>query len=149
MDKKLVKKLQQEFSFIPKSNPLFRRNLRAPMYIETDDGWFDLIYHLCLDIQKEIKKNSKLKNFIVVQVKEKLGGLRFYTGAATHEVFELIRKAELESYNICERCGELGILRRNKVWWYKTLCLGCANKELEKEWIPVKLIQDITSLKKK
>lgn len=48
--------------------------------------------------------------------------LRFYVGPATDEIFDLIHKAEDESYNICEICGKSGSLSVSKNGWYKTVC---------------------------
>jgi len=71
---------------------------------ECGDGWINLIDKLCSDIT-----NLKTE-CMVVQVKEKFGGLRFYTEGTSNEVFDLIRKAEEDSFNICEICGESGKL---------------------------------------
>ena len=57
----------------------------------------------------------------VLQVKEKWGGLRFYTGGATDSFFDAIRTAEKESYETCELCGEPGKLRED-LGWILTLC---------------------------
>ena len=84
------------------------------------DGWFDLIYNLCKNI-----KGIAAEEFMVVQIKEKFGGLRFYTVTANKEIFDLIQKAADDSYKICEKCGRPGILRITKTHWYKTLCDSC------------------------
>ena len=83
-------------------------------------GWYDLIYQLCSDIKKLVDKDPLLEDFRVEQVKEKLGGLRFYTSPATEEVFLLIQEAERKSYTICEECGREGKLARSRRGWYKT-----------------------------
>jgi len=57
----------------------------------------------------------------VVQVKEKFGGLRFYTSASTKEFEDMIDKAENESYSLCEWCGLPGSLDDNGRWLL-TLC---------------------------
>lgn len=92
---------------------------------ECHDGWFELIKRLCEDIEIELNKKENInlkKSFEVVQVKEKFGGLRFYTGPTKDKIFKLIDKAEEESYHICEECGKKGVLR-NVNNWYLTLCL--------------------------
>jgi hypothetical protein len=58
------------------------------------------------------------------QVKEKFGGLRFYIGCGSLEMFAAIDDAELESFKTCEDCGKPGELRRNRSWW-RTLCGKC------------------------
>lgn len=55
------------------------------------------------------------------QVKEKFGGLRFYIGAGSDEVYDLIIKAEEESFRVCEKCGEPG-KRQTDRYWINTLC---------------------------
>ena len=52
----------------------------------------------------------------VYQVKEKFGGLRFYINSGTDEINKRIRKAEDDSYETCETCGEPGELRKDG-WW--------------------------------
>jgi len=54
------------------------------------------------------------------QVKEKFGGLRFYTNGYTDEVSGMIRMAESMSYRTCEVCGNPG--RSNNHGWISTLC---------------------------
>jgi len=105
-----------------------------------DDGWYNLVYKLCEDIERILKEECPefLDKFIVLEVKEKFGGLRFYTGGVHEKVadkiFSLISKAEEESYRICEVCGKEGCLRINREYrWYKTLCDECANNK----WIKV------------
>jgi hypothetical protein len=57
---------------------------------------------------------------VVVQVKEKFGGLRFYVNGSTDEQYALIRFAESMSYKTCEVCGKRG--KPNKGGWIKTRC---------------------------
>lgn len=60
----------------------------------------------------------------ILQVKEKFGGLRFYIGAANDKIFDRISQAEVDSYKICEECGQPGVLRGGG--WLRTLCEGHA-----------------------
>lgn len=57
----------------------------------------------------------------VIQVKEKLGGLRFYINEGTDAIHERIGQAELESMKTCEITGRPGKLRTD-IGWYRTLC---------------------------
>lgn len=81
-----------------------------------DSGWHPLIKEL---IGKLEKLDPELR---IEQVKEKFGGLRFYTGT-THVagLFDIISEYEKKSYTICEKCGKKGKLR-DDIGWYKTLC---------------------------
>ena len=64
----------------------------------------------------------------VCQVKEKFGGLRFYINDANDEVFDVIDEYEVDSYTICEVCGEKG-KERTDIGWIRTLCETHYNKE--------------------
>lgn len=54
------------------------------------------------------------------QIKEKFGGLRFYIGAGSEELWSAIDDAEKESVRTCEECGAPGVRRSRG--WIKTLC---------------------------
>jgi len=54
------------------------------------------------------------------QVKEKFGGLRFYTNGYTDGISGMISMAESMSYRTCEVCGNPG--RSNNYGWISTLC---------------------------
>lgn len=65
-------------------------------------------------------------NRTLLQMKEKFGGLRFYIGEGSSEMFDRIHQAEGQSLEICEQCGAPGELRTDRSW-LKTLCEGCNN----------------------
>jgi hypothetical protein len=97
---------------------------------ECDDGWFKLLD----DLMEKIKKVDKDRIVTIHQIKEKLGGLRFYTGNTIEEAEDLIKEACEKSYYICEVCGNPGELcEANK--WYKTVCPE--HRELE-TWAGIK-----------
>ena len=75
-------------------------------------GWEPLIRRLYA---------AKPPNVSVLQVKEKFGGLRFYTGPAPKGFHRLIEQAEAESYSICELCGRPGTADE-RYYWIVTLC---------------------------
>lgn len=62
-----------------------------------------------------------------VQVKEKFGGLRFYTNGYDEEVGGMIHMAEQWAVRTCEQCGEPGKQRGHG--WIYTLCDKCAEKK--------------------
>ena len=82
------------------------------------DGWKPIIIKLIndiIDIDKDVN---------ITTIKEKFGGLRFYISGGSDEIFDLIDKAEEESFKVCEECGT----RENvetKGSWLKTLCKKC------------------------
>lgn len=78
-------------------------------------GWTPLITQLIKDLFAAGWDGE------IFQVKEKFGGLRFYVGAVPDGAYELIDKAENDSYHICEVCGQPGELRNDRSWLL-TLC---------------------------
>lgn len=77
-------------------------------------GWYDLIIQLDEDIV------GIDPDYTISQVKEKFGGLRYYTQEVSLDARALIRVAEEQSFSICQECGRPGILRKHG--WYATLC---------------------------
>lgn len=83
-----------------------------------DPGWSDILSRLVQDLE------SLGWNGHIAQVKEKFGGLRFYTGdVISKEINDRIYEAESESYDTCEFCGKPGKYRARA--WIKTLCDEC------------------------
>jgi hypothetical protein len=81
---------------------------KKDVYFECGDGWYDLLDRLSFELEPMIiahEKEHDIHNefpLYVTQVKEKYGGLRFYTTGMTEEMLEAIEKAEKESRNISE-----------------------------------------------
>jgi hypothetical protein len=88
-----------------------------------DDGWFDILWRLCEDLEPlvaQFEKETGL-HFEVLQVKEKFGGLRFYVNCRRNEgIRQRIGIAADESFRTCEICGQPGALREERS--IKTLC---------------------------
>jgi hypothetical protein len=90
--------------------------------IECRDGWYWLIDQLCECIQGYM---VNLKDQIeALQVKEKFGGLRFYTNYSDSDVDGMIWFAESLSLNICETCGSTENVTQTK-GWAMTRCKKC------------------------
>lgn len=95
-----------------------------PFGFECGDGWFMLIDEVCITIERVLKDDEELaKDFIVVQVKEKFGTLRFYTSPTTDIIHWLIDFAEGMSSKICEECGNPG--KTGGRGWLRTECDIC------------------------
>ncbi len=86
------------------------------------DGWYDLIDHLCGEIQHHLKKNAKpnTPQFVASQVKEKFGTLRFYGSGGDDKIDAFVWFAESFSGRICETCGAPGKSRGSG--WLYTAC---------------------------
>lgn len=82
-------------------------------------GWYTLLYKLCLDIDNELDHIDR-RQFEVVQVKQKFGGLRVYIHGGNEAINDLTNKAMNESHHTCELCGKKGRIRPSG--WIMTLC---------------------------
>lgn len=104
-----------------------RRTL-MPFGFRCGDGWFDLLWRLCEDLEPlvaELEKQTGLQ-FEVLQVKEKFGGLRFYVNQHTDAIGERIQKAVQESLRTCELCGKPGQLFQSP--WLGVRCAECVQE---------------------
>jgi hypothetical protein len=91
-----------------------RPPIKSAGFFSCDKGWYGIIKRLIEDLI-ELGWNKQ-----ICQVKEKFGGLRFYINSGSEEVWQRIQLAESASYITCEKCGELGSLRKGG--WIATLC---------------------------
>jgi hypothetical protein len=67
------------------------------------------------------KVPDTISQVVAVQVKEKFGGLRFYTQGGDDVIFGMIRVAESMAIRTCEECGNPGHTRVDG-GWHRTLC---------------------------
>jgi hypothetical protein len=107
----------------------------AQGYPECDEGWRDLLERACVRMENAVDNDDA---FIVEQIKEKLGTLRFYwSGELSQEaeakVKEAIALAEARSACTCEICGAEGRLY-NRGGWLATACAQHARGEA----VPIK-----------
>lgn len=122
---------------------------------DCDDGWYNIIDVLCARIQSHIDHTNERREYLLssnpynhkipdevqqvvaVQIKEKFGGLRFYTNGGDSAVDAMISVAEALSYRTCETCGSPGKSRNSG--WIRTLCdkhaaeQGYTDSEIEDE----------------
>jgi hypothetical protein len=119
MDRKLTQKFYERWPewFRGRHEPV-TQNLMA-FGFEHDDGWFELEWQLCENLEKLVPKDYKL-----MQVKEKYGTLRWYDCGGTDAVNGQVRLAEKASAETCEVCGKKAQLCSTG-GWLKTLCEGC------------------------
>jgi hypothetical protein len=99
------------------------RHTAMPRGFEHGDGWFDILWRLCEDLEPLVTEMERAggRQFEVLQVKEKFGGLRFYVNCRRNEAIrQRIGIAADESFRTCEVCGQPGELREER--WIKTLC---------------------------
>jgi hypothetical protein len=80
--------------------------------IDCGDGWLEIIKDLFDEL---VPLTKDMPDFRILQIKEKFGGLRIYTGGGNDATEEAIERAEAKCYETCDRCGEKG-LRRTDGW---------------------------------
>jgi hypothetical protein len=87
-------------------------------------GWYPIIERLSSSIQQHIEfvnKNEEVcPQVVVMQVKEKFGGLRFYYEGGDEYIHGLVSMAESWADVACETCGGIG--KRRGGGWVRTLC---------------------------
>lgn len=96
-------------------------------WISVDAGWYPLV------IATDRRLAELDADYVVHQIKEKFGTLRYYywpsSEDASPELLDamdaIIDDAERASAITCERCGRPGVLQRTR-YWAKTLCHACA-----------------------
>jgi hypothetical protein len=113
MRKELEQKLVKRFPTWFNVNGDARHSL-TPFGFQCDDGWYKILWRLCVDMEPlvaDIEKESG-ERFEVVQVKEKLGTLRFYVSHHSDAINERIADASKESSRTCEVCGQPGKQRK-------------------------------------
>lgn len=142
MNNKLEKKITKRFEFMRTSGDLMKDLL--VFGFECSDGWFQIIWDLCIDLekmdienQKTIPADVKAKSILeygynvhelkVVQVKEKFGTLRFYTQGSTDEMWRRIQESEKMSSETCEICGKPGKILNDG--WVSVRCNKCRKKK--------------------
>lgn len=81
----------------------------VPTHTEMDameHGWRKAFGNdLLKELKQILKKNHYLRQYRIMQIKEKWGELCWYDAAAPREVFDMLRKYENLSYRTCICCG--------------------------------------------
>jgi len=116
-----------------------------------NEGWFEIIEKLCIQLQLLMDKFNV--DIVAEQVKEKFGGLRFYTTIKAKEdsqltaeeshilwdiVGSVIGRAEDKSVQTCEKCGEYRKIRTDYAWH---VCLCDKHDAEKKESILLKVVK--------
>jgi hypothetical protein len=98
------------------------RETSMPFGFAHGDGWFNILWRLCERLEPVVAAVEAETGcpFRVLQVKEKFGGLRFYTNFNNEAISAIIETAEVESFHTCEVCGQPG--KRRGVDGLQTTC---------------------------
>ena len=106
------------------------------------DGWLPIVDKLCGSIQSYIDRYTRYTEegpvkpiqVTCVQMKEKFGGLRFYTNGNDDIVEGMISMAEYLCDHTCQDCGSEENIGRTG-GWITTLCQKCAGDNYN--WKPL------------
>lgn len=103
--------------------------------IECGEGWYSLIKPIIDYIEEYNKDKTDEDKIVIMQIKEKFGGLRIYTNFHTDELYEMINHAEDESYHVCELCGSREDMGQT-MGWITSMCKKCVMKTAENGLCP-------------
>ncbi|OBK02807.1 hypothetical protein A5637_16260 [Mycolicibacterium fortuitum] len=135
---------------IPRDAEGFEDGLRAIMmripngwgrWISCSRGWYPIV----IELDQQLAAIDP--DYELHQVKEKLGGLRYYyrteVEGARKRMDELVDAAEEQCEVTCEQCGEPGTRHTTPHGWLRTLCANCAASS-EKGYEPLgELVNDL------
>ena len=113
-----------------KANPeKFKRKWSYELFgVECGKGW-ESLYKPLMEYIEEYNHTHTDKPIEIHQVKEKFGGLRFYTNFTDEKLREMIRKAEEKSFNTCEICGKYIDKPIVENHWIYPQCEECHTKK--------------------
>lgn len=107
--------------------------------IECGSGWKSLYQPIIDYVTLYNSEHEETDSRIYIdQIKEKFGGLRFYWSGENLDqetcniLNEMVRKAEDESYKVCETCGTRENVGITVGGWYITCCEDCITKRVQK-----------------
>lgn len=96
------------------------------------DGWrLEFGRQMCEELQQELERINFVDGYVILQVKEKYGSLRWYTGGVPSDskLFEIVDKYETLSESTCIECGKPA--EWMSTGWISPYCPNCKNKLIE------------------
>lgn len=121
MDEKLENKIYGRFPYFVYSSGM----THGYVPLECGDGWFDIIWSMCEEIEQDIRRTHPTFTFRIIQLKEKWGDLTVYTVGGNGSIDKILRKYKIKSLETCELCGKPGKLRTKG--WHQVRCEECDN----------------------
>lgn len=126
MKKEFQDLLINEFPDLFRETKLSARQSCMARGVETEDGWFSIVYSASKAINnhlKRLKDAGRPLDFAYAQIKEKFATIRIYDNGGDEFIDGVISMAEWLSSMTCEVCGKSGSLCKSKNgMWLKTLC---------------------------
>lgn len=129
MKQELEEKIMKDFPWFEARNVWTNEKCGFPMPCSCGDGWFDLIYNICKELQEYYKSiGANINELRILQIKEKWGTLSFYIGNYYGEANKIIEKYKKISEITCECCGAEGTIK-HRGSWLRTLCNKCGTEK--------------------
>lgn len=110
----LEQQLKNDFTFLQAGSGPYEQ-----YGIEVQDGWYDLLYAMCSEIQ------AAGGDFRVSQIKSKYGRLRVYYQTDNRLIDNIVVKYGTLSATVCALCGKPGTYRREHII---VLCDNCSTQ---------------------
>lgn len=100
-------------------------------------GWRDAFgEEMCEELKRALSSAGLLKEYRVIEIKEKWGELRWYDCCGNEETYEIVEKYRKKSKHTCIICGKPA--KWMTTGWVCPVCDSCREKEFEgKECIPI------------
>lgn len=94
---------------------------------DLENGWRSAFgIQLCTELAAALEKEGKLETYLIDQIKEKFGELRWYDHGGTRETDEIIEKYTELSRRTCKNCGAPAT--KISTGWISPWCDECAKK---------------------
>lgn len=108
----------------PKEHPEY--DYEYTLFDDIPEGWrkaFGL--DMCREIKEELIENNYLDDYIILQIKEKYGTLRWYDNGGSEKHWEIINRYEHKSSRTCIECGAPA--EWISTGWISPYCGKCAH----------------------
>jgi hypothetical protein len=76
-----------------------------------EEGWLPLVIETCELLEASVPPQER-SDYHIVQIKEKWGELRIHMTKTNPLMYEILMSARSKSMNICEVCGQPGVLTK-------------------------------------
>lgn len=132
------RKLVKKYPFLGNDWSKYEKRPDCTEYDFMPRGWRRAFGKLMLDdIERVLEKVNYQKEYRVVEVKEKYGGLRWYDdgapGSIYSELCDVIGKYEHVSQHVCISCGHFPAAMTCDGWWLP-LCKKCYDGDDYDTW---------------
>ena len=122
-----MSKLSKKYKWLLTEDPYYDEE--EDMFYDAMDciptGWVVSFGELfCEEMDAAIKEVGFENEFKIIQMKEKFGAMRCYVTHDTPKIYDIIRKYEVLSENICSHCGKPDVAMTD-TGWQIPLCKEC------------------------